>query len=773
MAWKRINWNKMKLKEVDSLTDRELEILRLISEGSSDREISQKLYLSINTVKWHNRQIYAKLGVTNRGQAAAVAAENGLLEEKHDVEKPTLRIKKHNLPAQISSFIGRKTEIDQIIGLLKSNRLLTLTGPGGVGKTRLALQVAAVLIDEEIFEDGIYFVELAVVSNPERIGKAIFDVLGLQAGPKQPVDQTLKDYLETRTLLLGLDNFEHLLEGIGTVRELLESASHLSILCTSREALQLGGEQIFPILPLKRDPSQELFIQRARKVKNNFKSSEEDLPLIDQICARLDRLPLAIELAAARMNIFSLQSLLDKMENRLHILTESPRDAPARHQTLQDAIDWSFDLLEEEEQILFRRLAVFQGSRSIDAVEAVCCYDLNLYVLDGLGSLLAKNLIRQELGFDGEPRFYLLETVHEYTRKKLRTSGDGEEIRLRHAEFYVALAEEARYPSRGGPNQIRWLKRLEADHDNLRVIYESSMNEGEVELALRLVGCLDYFWLRMGSFDEAILWTTQSLNFIEDVPPVIQAGIYGVAGMVFYVVKMDRELSKKMYRKALNIYQDLGDIREMGWIHIHIMDPCEMFVAERDELMDHFEKGVELLKEVDDQVGIAQALTTLGVHEHCSMNRKAARRAFQKGLDIAHKAGDSIRENICLNNLACVQYREGNAEIAQDMYKEVLKMGVAIGRSVYLEAGTLSYMAGTAVDLGEPKRSIILHGAADMLFKTGGHKPQPPQVPYFKESYNKACSQLDKITCQNAWAAGQSMTPEEAIAYALEEDDPA
>ncbi len=372
-----------------------------------------------------------------------------------------------------------------------------------------------------------------------------------------------------------LDNYEHLLAGIGIVRELLKVAPDLVVLCTSREALNLSGEQIYPVQPLEIKSSEELFVGRSREVNPSYNPGEDDLAFIRQICTKLDNLPLAIELAAARMNLFSLQTLLENIQNRFQILTELPRDAPERHQTLQAAIDWSFDLLDEEEKILFRRLAVFQGGRSIDAVEEICCFDLKLNVLDGLASLSEKNLIRQEEGLDGQPRFYLLETVHEYTLQKIRESDEEEEMRRKHAEFFVNLAEQAKYPTRGGPDQIRWLKRLDADHDNLRIMFDWAMIEGEFELALRLVGCLDYFWMRMGSFDEAERWTTASLNVIDDVPALVQADVYSVAGSIAYLVNADCEYSKELYHKSLKLQQKYGGKRDIGWIHIHLTGPSE------------------------------------------------------------------------------------------------------------------------------------------------------------------------------------------------------
>ena len=291
----------MAAKEQDYLSDRELEILRLISDGFSDREIAQKLYLSINTVKWHNRQIYQKLGVGSRTEALAEAEKQGLLDEKPQDETPSLKIEKHNLPAQVSSFVGREKEIEQIREMLEAHRLVTLTGPGGVGKTRLALEAARGLLEGGIYPEGIYFIELAPVSEPELVISAINDGLNLSSLVGESKLKVLIRFLKEKKLILVLDNFEHLLEGALLVNELLTASDGVRVLSTSREALKLTGEQIFPVLPLELQPSRELFVQRAREVNPGFNSDEKTLPLIEQICFRLDGNPLAIELAAARM----------------------------------------------------------------------------------------------------------------------------------------------------------------------------------------------------------------------------------------------------------------------------------------------------------------------------------------------------------------------------------------------------------------------------------------------------------------------------------------
>ena len=756
---------------IDSLTDRECDVLRRISQGFSDQEIARDLFLSINTVKWHNRNIYAKLGVKCRTQAAVYVSVLGLMEEKPPDKKPSNLIKKHNLPAQISSFIGREDHIQKIKTLLGENRLVTLTGPGGVGKTRLALQVADELVGAEGYQDGAFFVELAAISSPDRIGNTILDVLGIQTVPDQPTVQPLNDYLEARELLLVLDNFEHLLDGAGIVRELLESAPNLVVLCTSREALKLSGEQVFPVTPLEIQSSQELFIQRAREIQPDCNFTDKDLPRIDQICARLDRLPLAIELAAARMNLFSLKTLLERLEDRFEILTDARRDVPARHQNLQKTIDWSFDLLGEEEQILFQRLAVFQGTRSIDAVEEVCCFDLQLDVLDGLTSLLSKNLIRQEEGLDGQPRFYLLETVHEFCRAKLAERGEQDAIQKRHAGFFTALAEEAKYPTRGGANQIRWLKRIKMDYRNLVSMFDWSMSEGESLFGLRMLGALGHIWGLTGYGNERPQLVSQALDKIHDAPEEIKAGIWSVAGKTNYF-SGDIQSSNLMYTQALEVYRELDNIRDTAWTIVFLIQPLIANSADSSDVLKIINEAIELFGNIPDKVGLVEAYSTLGNYEQKLGNYKKARIALEKSLVIARETDDEFTESIVLMELGFLELDKGNPERAQSLFVESLNLELSADFSLSFAIGTFIALSGCAISLRNPQRAAVLLGAVKAHYLDKGYIFHPVSAQQYSDYRDAARSQLDEGIYQQAWEEGQVMSPEEAIAFALEEDIP-
>ena len=396
----------------------------------------------------------------------------------------------NNLPLQPTPLVGREREVAEIADRARSEevRLLTLTGPGGTGKTRLALQVAADLLEE--FKDGVFFVILATITDPELVASTIAGPLGIKESGDQPLEESLKAYLRDRNLLLVLDNFEQVLEGAPLVGEFLGACPKLKILATSRIPLRLYGEQEYPVPPLALpDPgvlppleiltqyeAVRLFVERARTVKPDFTVTNESAPAVAEICARLDGLPLAIELAAARVRLLPPQKMLQRLGNRMKLLKGGARDLPTRQQTLRGAIDWSHDLLEEE-KILFRRLSVFAGGRTLEAIEEICDPEGALDALEGLESLLEKSLLRQEEGPGGEPRFVMLETIHEYAREKLQASGEAEEIKRLHAEYFLALAKEAE-PELVGPDQVEWMDRLATEHDNMRAALSWALGKG-------------------------------------------------------------------------------------------------------------------------------------------------------------------------------------------------------------------------------------------------------------------------------------------------------
>ena len=445
-----------------SLTRREREILRLTALDLSNPEIAERLVVSPQTLKWYLREIYAKLGVHSREEAIA------FIDRFESAAAPEPEVVVHNLPAPVTSLIGRRQEIATVRNLLRAPaiRLVTLLGTPGVGKTRLSVEVAYRL--EPDFPDGIAFVPLAPISAPAHVGDAIVGVLNLDTGATRSVREVLKLYLKSKRLLLVLDNFEHLLPASLLVGELLAAAPGIKVLSTSREPLRLYGEREFVVPPL--DPSSEavlLFAERAKAVRPEFEVNEDNATAVTAICKRLDGLPLAIELAAARTKLHTPHVLLNRLTHRLNVLTDGARDLSERQQTLRAAIAWSYDLLSMDEQQMFAWFSVFDGGASAEAFAAVCGEGLSIDPGDKLEALVGKSLITQTTGTDGEPRYSMLETIKEFAAERLAAFGEEGRARLAHARYYLSLAE--RYADSYRTRDEGWgFRGFETDYLNIR-----------------------------------------------------------------------------------------------------------------------------------------------------------------------------------------------------------------------------------------------------------------------------------------------------------------
>jgi predicted ATPase/class 3 adenylate cyclase len=598
----------------------------------------------------------------------------------------TLDARGNNLPGQPTPLVGREREVAEVCERLLSPevRLLTLTGPGGMGKTRVGLQAAAELLEE--YEDGAYFVELATIDDPTLVAPTIARALGVAETGEKPPEETLKDYLREKELLLLLDNFEQVMEATPLLEGLLGAASGLKVLVTSRTVLRLYGEHEFPVLPLelpdpRRLPPPEyltqyeavrLFVERARAVKPDFSVTNENSPQVAEICARLDGLPLAIELAAARIRLLTPKTMLSRLGSRLKLLTGGARNLPERQQTLRGAIDWSYDFLDLEEQTLFARLSVFAGGRTLEAIETVCDPEGELGAFDRLDSLLEKSLLRQEEGPGGEPRFVMLETIHEFAREKLQESGEAEAIKRAHAEYFLALSEEAELELTGGPDQVTWSERLEAEHDNIRAALSWSLEVGDIQLTLRLAGALIYFWLYRGHLSEGMRWLEPALRRSSTVPPSVRAKALRAAGAIANY-QGDDERSESFLEESVALYKESGDKRGLARAYNNLGNTAaDRGEWERAEIL--YGEALNLDRELEDEVHLPQSLNNLGWAALCQEDYERAAEVLREALAWAQRAGDKGSVAAINTNLGWVALGWGEQPQAAALFAEALTL---------------------------------------------------------------------------------------------------
>jgi predicted ATPase/class 3 adenylate cyclase len=695
----------------------------------------------------------------------------------------TLDARMNNLPAQPTPLIGRGRELGEVCDLLRAEglRVLTLTGPGGIGKTRLGLQVGAELLDE--FEEGVFFVALAPITDPALVPSAIAEALGVVEAADQPLEEALKDYLRSKELLVLLDNFEQVLGGAPLVGQLLSACPKLKVLATSRSVLRVYGEQEYPVGPLElpspgRLPPIEklsqyeavrLFIERAKAAKPEFSVTDENAPAVAEICARLDGLPLAIELAAARIKLLTPAAMLERLGSRLKLLGGGARDLPERQRTLRGTIEWSFALLEEGEQVLFARLAVFAGGRTLEAIEAVCDAngDLPIDALEGVSSLLDKSLLRQEEGPGGEPRFVMLETIHEYAREKLQASGEAEETRRLHAEYFLAVAEEAE-PELSGAEQVASLELLEAEHDNFRAALSWSL-EKEPETALRLAVALARFWEKRSYFSEGSRWIKAALSRSDHTDGSVRARALSEAG-TFAWHRGDYQQATVFHRGALALYRQLGDEGNAAFALLCV-GTQHLEQAEHERARPFFEEALAISREVGDKRNIVYALHNLGEVARHTGHYKQARTLGMEAVSVSQEMEDkwTVARNFVWLGIVTA-YKGDDYEEAEGFLEEGFGLIREVGDWEWV-AYALDCFAVTAGAKGQGERAARLWGAAEALRKSIGATLHGTDRPDYDRSVAASHAQLGEAEWEAAFAQGMAMSPEEAAEYALGEGD--
>jgi predicted ATPase/serine/threonine protein kinase len=730
-----------------------------------------------------------------------------------------------NLPAQRTVFIGREPEVQAVKELLlrEDAHLVTLTGPGGIGKTRLGLQVATEVA--ESFPGGVCFIPLAAVTDPALIPSIITQALGMRETNRQVTITSLKEYLrDLRTdLLLFFDNFEHMLSAAPAVAELLTISSKVKVMVTSRAPLHIYGEQEFPVpslaLPdlgstkspktLSKNPTIALFLERARAVKPNFELTTENALAVATICTRLDGLPLAIELAAARIKLLSPAQMQTRLESRLQLLTGGAKDLPLRQQTLRGTIDWSFGLLSPAEQALFRRVSVFVGGCTLEGVEAVCNtkQDLELDVLEGMESLVDKSLIQHIQHSEGESRFILLDTVREYALERLAAAEEERAIRRAHAAYCLVLAEE--FASHAGdPARTEWVSMFEAEHDNFRAALEWLTHTGDTDWGLRLGAALFQFW-------ETREHLTEGRDRLGKLLKIKSAGSRSntrarvlFSASVLASEQGDHVPARALMEESLDIARELNDARGVG-IGLNASGVQARDCGDLATAHSLFEESLAVWRGLGDHVMVARCLSNFASVVKLQRDYSLARSLHEESLAIFRELGDRTGMAWSLNYEGDVAREQGEDSVARALYEQSLanftelgdKWGIAgclvdlgnlardrqdyeASRAHYAESMTLfqelgqkrgiarllDCLACSAAYQSKPERALRLAGAAAAMRRVlGAHLPLAEQA-VLEKALELARKSVSPAVASTSWMDGWTMSADKAVQDALSED---
>ena len=736
----------------------------------------------------------------------------------------------NNLPQQMTSFIGREKQIDDVKALLGRTRLLTLTGAGGSGKTRLSLQVAADLLDR--YFDGVWLVELAALTDPSLVPQAIANVLGIKEEAGKSIQTTLVDWLSDKRILLVLDNCEHLVTACASLAaDLLRSCPNVHLLASSRETLNVSGEQAYRVPSLSvPDPKQtqtveslsqfeavRLFIERAQAVQASFTVTNANAPAVAQVCFRLDGIPLAIELAAARVRSLSVDEISARLDNRFRLLTGGARNTLPRQQTLRALIDWSYDLLTEQEKTLLGCLSVFAGGWTLDAVEAVGSNDTveKWEVLDLLTALVDKSLVVYEekteeaQGKSGRERYHLLESVRQYAGDRLAESGKAETVLKRAASWFLSWVEEVE-SQLIGPEQAFWLERLESEHDNLRasLTWYEPQPEG-AEAGLRLAGALWRFWAMRGYYSEGRRWLGKALEGAKaERSTVLAARGKALTGAgVLASVQGDYGAARALHEMGLILFRQLGD---QGGIAYLLNSLGGMALDESDYVTarDLLEESLLIKRRLEDPQGVALSLNNLGILALEQNDYAAAWNLLEESLTISRKLRNQQGISNALNNLGNVALARGDYGAARDLLEESLTIMRQLGDQGGI-ASSLNNLAGVASCQGDFAGARALYAESLTIKRWLGNQQGiaislegmaevaqgQNQLVQAAQLWGAALSLRDSIRCPSppleqekiampialvhqalgeeafaaAWDEGRAMTMEQAIEYALAE----
>jgi predicted ATPase len=715
----------------------------------------------------------------------------------------TLAVFKHNLPAQLASFVGRENELQEATRILLHTRMLTLIGPGGTGKTRLSLQLAEEQLSN--FNDGAWLIELAPLTEAAFITSTVANTFNLREVPGIPLLDILTDYLQGKQLLLLLDNCEHLVEACARLADhLLRACPRLKIVASSREALGVDGENVFRVPSLRSGEATQLFVERAAKAEPRFVLTEHNAPAIAKICSRLDSIPLAIELAAARVKIFTPEQIADRLDDRFKLLTGGSRTALPRQQTLRALIDWSYLTLNEMEQQALRRLAVFSGGWTFEAAEAVIG---EVEALDGLTGLVNKSLVNVEEQQEAS-RYQFLETIRQYALEKLVEAGEASATRQGHLNYFAALAMKNRQAMRGVPaviavdeetRSLEWVSAIDKEYDNMRTALEWAI-QNDPGRALDLLEILDFYWNVRDLNSEARTWCRVIIENPQ-APELLRSRALGMLAYSLMVLGEMREVVL-VASQSIEISRRLNDKQSLAR-SLSSLAMASVFTSGREEALQYAEESEAIAREAQFQAGIAAALGLKAsvlllsggdpeeakrcIEESLVISREfgfiwgiavsgmglgrlasrqgdlaGARREFMKSAELAERAGNRRIYASCYSELAHALRQHGQLDEAIELYKKVLPLWQDFGHRAAI-AHEIECIGFIAIVRGQGERAARLIGAAEAIRQSINSSLNGIELAEYEQEVARLRLNVDETSLASWWSAGRAMTMEQAI----------
>jgi predicted ATPase/DNA-binding NarL/FixJ family response regulator len=695
---------------------------------------------------------------------------------------PLRLVRDARLPAPVTRLIGRDEAIVAVRDLLTSARLVTLTGPGGIGKTRLALAVAERLQDG--WRDGSVFVALQSITDPQVVASAIAQALGVRESGSHTVLDSLRAALQSRHLLLVLDNFEHVLPAAPLITELLAACPELTVLVTSRATLHLYGERVYPVPPLDLPdldglPTREhlaeaeaiqLFVERARAATPSFDLTTDNAPIVAAICARVDSLPLAIELAAARVRVHSPAALLARLERRLTVLTGGPRDVPIRQQTMRDTIAWSYELLTTDEQRLFRRLSVFAGGWTLEAAEAVGGSDpiqdagRALEVIDGLSTLIDQSLVRQITQPDGSTRYTMLETLREYGHDRLAEHGEADAVFERHAGYFLTMVEAAA-PRLDGNEQLPLSNQLADDLDNLRATLEWLYLSGDAQRGLCMVGHLRQFWYRRGHYSEGRAQAARFLDLPDAVHPTPCRAL-ALATAAWLAHWQGSTAATAHAEEALAIWRTIGDERHVPFLLLILGLTADLLDNDLERAQSYFEQSLAIARTVGDTVQIARSLSNLGELARRQGDADRALALIEESMHASGDAGQMQGYALALGTHVRVSLERNDLDRAAELAQEQLRL-FSSRDDQWGILMAFHHFAIVAVARKQPAVAVRSLSAADRLQEMTGIMSHPLDRSLLDKAQSDLREMLGDAAYVAAWEQARTRSLAEAVAEAL------